>query len=247
MSNPGVKYASIIIAWKASRDQINTMGSDAFARDLGIELHTFYSVDKWSSAMPQSQADRHKKDTNTLDVLRDSDIVDKEMQKLLWEISSSRTDHYADTLEICLGMPVLVRYNEAVEAGITNGAEGHVVGWNARPIGDGKETLDTLFVKLKVTAITVKVPELPDNTVSVAAYTKSIAVKFPDDSKVSVSRTQVPVLLNFSIKGMEVKGGVGPIIPSTHRTAEITSRYTHAYRVQPLGKVMFWQLLSPRD
>lgn len=121
------------------------------------------------------------------------------MQNLLWDVCPTRSNHHPGKLTICYGMPILIKHNEATEAGVTNGAEGTVIGWNSRPIGDGKETLETVFVKLKITATVIQVPGLPDNVVPVAAYTKSIAVRLGDDSSVLVSRTQVPVLLNFSM------------------------------------------------
>ncbi|EIM79210.1 uncharacterized protein STEHIDRAFT_69756, partial [Stereum hirsutum FP-91666 SS1] len=183
MSDSDVKYASIITAWNASRDKINDMGAPAFARDNNHALDVFYSLDRWS----------------TIDVLRTSDVVEQKMQEKLWAVHPARSEHHPGCLRICLGMPVLIKHNEATEAGVTNGAEGFVVGWNAREIGRGKQTLDTLFVKLKLTASTVRVKGLPDNVVPVTAYTKSIAVKLTDDTEVRLSRTQIPVVLNFGM------------------------------------------------
>jgi len=42
----------------------------------------------------------------------------------------------------------MIKYNEATECCVTNGAEAVVVGWKSHLIAEGRETLDTLFVKL---------------------------------------------------------------------------------------------------
>ncbi|EIM81554.1 uncharacterized protein STEHIDRAFT_66222, partial [Stereum hirsutum FP-91666 SS1] len=198
MSDPNVKYSSIITAWNASRDKINEMGVPAFANDIEGVLETFYSRQKKKS---------------TIDVLRSSDVVDQTMQDHLWKVHPARTEHHPGKLILCIGMPVLIKYNEATEAGVTNGAEGFVVGWNAHPISEEKQTLDTLFVRLKLTASTVKVKGLPDNVVPVSAYTKSIGVKLSDDTVVRVSRTQIPVVLNFAMTDYGSQGRSRPSNP----------------------------------
>ena len=44
-------------------------------------------------------------------------------------------------------MPVMIKYNEATECGVTNGAEATVVDWISSAIeGTDKEALDILFV-----------------------------------------------------------------------------------------------------
>lgn len=254
MSDPATKFASIITSWNASRDQINDMGATEFARCHGKTVKTFYSVDKWTSREPDNNGGLKKRNNSTIDVLRDSDDIDKQMQDVLWEVHPSRSDQHAGKLELCLGIPVLIKYNEATEAGVTNGAEGFVVGWNSRPIGDGKETLDTLFVKLKVTASPIKVHGLPDNVVPVAAYTKYVGVKLHDDSALKVSRTQVPVLLNFSMTDYASQGRSRPQNPMDPSDCKsIQSLYTCLSRattwesnvlVSPISKVLAQSALS---
>jgi hypothetical protein len=213
MSEPDVKYASIITAWNAARDKINDMGAPAFARDIDTELTTFFSVDKWSSAEADPQTPKHKVKKSTIDVLRDSDEVDHRMQHILWDVHPARTEHHPGQLKLCVGMPVLIKHNKATEAGVTNGAEGYVVGWNVHFIGDGRQSLDTLFVRLKLTATTVRVKGLPDNVVPVTSLTKSIAIKLSDDTMVRVSRTQVPVVLNFGMTDYGSQGRSRPKNP----------------------------------
>ncbi|EIM79077.1 uncharacterized protein STEHIDRAFT_69941, partial [Stereum hirsutum FP-91666 SS1] len=222
-----VRHVSIITAWNAARDKMNELGAPSFARDTGQALHTFHSLDRWSSAAPDKANPSKRKRISSADVIRDSDEVGMAMQKVLWDVYPARTDHHPGKLALCIGMPVLIKHNEATEAGVTNGAEGHVIGWLAHSFGDGKETLDTLFVKLKLSATVVKVDGLPDNIVPVCAYVKSIEVQLPDDSKVRISRTQVPVVLNF---GMTDYGSQGrsreynPIDPAECRNHQ--SLYT---------------------
>ena len=48
------------------------------------------------------------------------------------------TDNRPGKLSICIGMPVMIKYNEATECCVTNGTEAEVVGWTSRPIDESK-------------------------------------------------------------------------------------------------------------
>ena len=45
------RNVSVITSWNSYRDKINEMGSERFAREMGQELLTFYSIDKKKSKM----------------------------------------------------------------------------------------------------------------------------------------------------------------------------------------------------
>ena len=74
-------------------------------------------------------------------------------------------------------MPVMIKVNEATECGVTNGAEGEIVGWTSRPISEDQFALDTLFVKLTAAPTSIKLPGLPDNVVPLSHQTKEIKCK----------------------------------------------------------------------
>jgi len=65
-----------------------------------------------------------------------------------WEQPHASSDkHIPGKLTLCVGMPVMIRHNEATECCITKGAEATVVGWQTIEGSDGQTVLDTLFVK----------------------------------------------------------------------------------------------------
>ena len=74
--------------------------------------------------------------------------MDLKTQQRLWNLRPEFTKNLPSQLSICIGMPVMIKYNVATECGVTNGAEGIIVGWKAYNIDDGKQALHTLFVKL---------------------------------------------------------------------------------------------------
>ena len=52
----------------------------------------------------------------------------------LWALPPSSTQHRVGKLKLCLGMPVMIKNNEATECGVTNGAETIIVGWKSENI-----------------------------------------------------------------------------------------------------------------
>ena len=67
----------------------------------------------------------------------------------LWEQPPcANTKLIAGKLSLCIGMPVMIRYNAATEMCITKGQEAFVYGWRSHKLADGKDVLDTLFVEL---------------------------------------------------------------------------------------------------
>lgn len=61
----------------------------------------------------------------------------------------------------------MIKKNKATELGVTNGAEGIVVGWKSRPIDTDHNALDVLFIKLIAVKHVVKIQGLPDNVVPI--------------------------------------------------------------------------------
>ena len=49
---------------------------------------------------------------------------------------------------LCIGLPVMIRNNDATELCITKGQEGHVVGWKSGVGSRDQVVLDIFFVKL---------------------------------------------------------------------------------------------------
>ncbi|KAJ6464410.1 hypothetical protein C8R45DRAFT_840437 [Mycena sanguinolenta] len=111
----------------------------------------------------------------------------------------------------CIGLPVIIRHNEATELCITKGQEAIVVGWQS-DIGERKKPiLDTLFVELVDLPKPIQIPGLPANVVALTARKDSIWCNLPDDSTIQVTRSQIPVLPNFAMTDYSSQGKTRPI------------------------------------
>jgi hypothetical protein len=53
------------------------------------------------------------------------------LQKIIWNLPPSATNHFPGKLSLCIGISVIIRNNNATELCITKGQEGHVLGWQA--------------------------------------------------------------------------------------------------------------------
>jgi hypothetical protein len=200
LGTPNFRYVSIITALNIHKDAINDHGAEQFARDTGQELVDFYSVDKLSS-----------KDVNgnRWSNCRQSNLkrMGKNLQHALWNAPPSTTsDHIAGKLRLCIGMPVMIRVNEATELCMTKGQEGVVVAWHDIIGPAGQRVLDTLFVELTNPPKPVQIPGLPLNVVPLCRTSTAITCLLPDDSLVPIMREQVLVLLNFAMTDYASQG-----------------------------------------
>ena len=85
------------------------------------------------------------------------------MQDAVWNLRHSASDHIPDKLSLCIGLPVMIRNNDATELCITKGQEGHVVGWKSGVGSRGQLVLETLYVKLDRPAKDISIEGLPEN------------------------------------------------------------------------------------
>ncbi|KAI1783826.1 hypothetical protein LXA43DRAFT_975761 [Ganoderma leucocontextum] len=116
--------------------------------------------------------------------------------------------HHAGKLQLCKGMPMILKVNEATELGATNGAEAYIVGWDSHTMTDKKEVLDTLFVRLANPArASVQLDGLPQNVIPSVRTRQSIKCTLPvKDLKVYIQREQVTVLQCFAITDFAAQG-----------------------------------------
>ena len=114
------------------------------------------------------------------------------------------------SLSLCIGLPIIICHNFATELCITKGQEGYVYGWKSA-IGSKKQCiLDTLFVKLKNPPLPVQFNGLPENVVLITASTNVVKAALLKDTGVQISRTQVQVLVNFSMTDFGSQGKTHP-------------------------------------
>ncbi|KAF6752336.1 hypothetical protein DFP72DRAFT_815440, partial [Ephemerocybe angulata] len=115
-------------------------------------------------------------------------------------------------LTLCIGMPVIIRNNEATELCITRGQEARIVGWSAlkHPKWRGRKYLDVLYVELLNPPHPVNLPHLPKNVVPLTRHSESIEAQLPNDVYVRITRSQIPVLPNFAMTDYSSQGKTWP-------------------------------------
>ncbi len=204
---PQFRTVSIITARNAHRDGINSIRVRQFAKDHKLPLFRFHSIDRWGrnkGSASVRQAQRHY--DRTVDPIRTTNVITPKLQSVLWDIPPALTEHHAGVLELCKGMPILLKYNEATELCATNGAEAIVHDWISH-LNGGHHILDTLFVELVNPPRSVQLAGLPENVIPLTRTRRSIRCTLPvDDLQVSVSREQVMVLPNFAMTDFASQG-----------------------------------------
>jgi hypothetical protein len=204
------RNAAIICGVHTQKDQINQLGCERFAAETHQNLTNFYSVDKWGKESDPATKQKWGKSKAAPKSKHKSNEIDFDVQQEIWKVRHGATDHFPGKLSLCLGMPVMIRNNDATELCITKGQEGFVVGWQSIKGPHGKRVLDTLFVKLDNPPQLVQIPGLPDNVVPIVKNTKTINCIFPSDLKESIERQQVWVLPNFAMTAHAAQGKTRP-------------------------------------
>ncbi|OBZ73064.1 ATP-dependent DNA helicase PIF1 [Grifola frondosa] len=211
LNTPRFRDVSIITARNSHRDAINKLKQQQYADTHGKCLHHFYSLDTWAKT-PESSSVRatQRRNDRTFDPVRSTNSIDPAIQNALWNLAPSLTEHHAGILSLCVGMPVLLKSNEATELCVTNGAEAEVYGWNSSTLPSGKTVLDTLFVKLLKPPRAVQLEGLPVNVCTNCACKCRIACTMQTDDVVKISREQVTVLPNFAMTDFASQGRTRP-------------------------------------
>ena len=204
------RNVSIITALNAQKDKINELGCRRFATENHQTLTSFYSIDKWRDPDERRRGPGQPK-KNVVDPARKKNVLSLHVQHILWEQPHASSDkHIPGKLDLCVGLPVMLRHNEATECCITKGAEAMVVGWQSVKGPAGQNVLDTLFVKLKDPPKTVTINGLPDNVVPLTRRSTAVWCSLPNDDVIPLSREQVPVLPNFAMTDYASQGRTQP-------------------------------------
>ena len=127
-------------------------------------------------------------------------------QYALWECHPHMSDHIPAKLSLCVGMPVMIRNNEATELCITKGQEAVVVGWEAYDGPYDHPVLETLFVQLITPPKDIQLAHLPMNVVPLTKTSNNIQCRARSDQTLQIKRQQVPVLLNFAMTDYASQG-----------------------------------------
>ena len=213
---------SLITSFNVDRDAMNAEGALRFAEEHGQTLHYFHSVDRWGSGSERTPSVAAEAHASRWQVHTSSGIIGDSTQKLLWDLPPHCTDNHAGVLPLCVGMPVLLKHNEATELCATNGAEATVLSWHSHK-HNNYDILDTLFVLLRAPARTVQVEGLPDNVIPLTKRRVRMKLLVQRPSQyLRWDREQVCVLLNFAMTDFGAQGKTRPFNP-----CHLTNSRTH--------------------
>lgn len=199
------RNVSVVCTYNAMRDKLNDLGSIRFVKEVKKDLEYFYSLDKLHTNVKERKQNI-RKEMNHIDPLRNNNTLTINDQQYLWNLPPSSTSHHPGKIGICVGMPIMIKKNKATECSVTNGAEGVVVGWKSRALDLNHNTLEMIFVKLTANPTPIKLPGLPENVVPIIAEPINITCKIHDGRTIDITRTQVPVLLNFGMTDFASQG-----------------------------------------
>ncbi|KAJ7124186.1 hypothetical protein C8R44DRAFT_551261, partial [Mycena epipterygia] len=198
-----LRNVSIITGLNAQKDKINAMGCEKYAEETNQELVHFYSDD----VLCNTADVRKPKGVRKKKTLKKTKGIDKADQQQLWDAWPSSTSlHIPGKLSLCLGMPVMIRNNDATELCITKGQESIVVGWQEATGNSGQKILDTLFVQLVKPPEDVNIVGLPTNVVALTRGSKKVYCSMKNDSMLHITRDQVAVLPNFAMTDYASQG-----------------------------------------
>ena len=213
LAEKNFRNVSIITAWNSQKDRINELGSARFAKETKQCLVDFYSIDKWViyEDIPEKVTGRKRR--KRVKATENSTNITHADQEKLWELPHHATQHFPGKLSLCIGMPVMLRNNDATELCITKGQEGTVAGWQSCLGPHGKLVLDTLFVRLTSPPHAVKLDGLPENVVPIPKMSHTIECTMKSDQIRKVEREQCCVLPNFSMTDYGSQGKTRPYNP----------------------------------
>jgi hypothetical protein len=191
---------AVITARNSQKDLLNELGARRFAEDTNQTLEEFCSIDRLSSRAVNKEK---WKFSNQSELKK----LGPRVKKTLWNsMPSTVSDFIPGKLKLCVGMPVMLRSNDATELCMTKGQEGVVVGWDSSSLPSGEQVLDTLFARLIDPPRKIQIGDLPDNVVPITRTVTHVTCLLPDDSVLSLLREQVVVLLNFGMTDYTAQG-----------------------------------------
>ena len=203
------RNVSIITELNSQKDQLNKLGSLHFAKDTKQKLTDFYADDELGEDIdPSTLTSVRKKVKESISSTKKQ--LSPDMQDALWNLRYSASEHIPGKLSLCIGLPVMIRNNDATELCITKGQGGHIVGWKSGIGSRGQVVLDTLFVKLDHPARKINVEGLPENVVPLMKIKKSVKCTFQNGVSIPICRSQVHVLPNFAMTVYSSQGKTRP-------------------------------------
>ena len=129
-------------------------------------------------------------------------------------------------LSICICMPIMIHNNAATEMCITKGQEGIIYAWWSHKLPNNKDVIDTLFVELANLPTPVKIDGLPQSVIPLTRTAIITNSKFPDDMSLTISRSQVEALPNFTMMDYASQGKLSHTMLWTLASLDLTKDIT---------------------
>ncbi|KAF9492517.1 hypothetical protein BDN71DRAFT_1347105, partial [Pleurotus eryngii] len=193
------RNVSIITARHVNKDAINVLEEQRFASEHNQVLTTFYCED---TVAPIADLDEVKGKRRATKVRLEENI-----QRILWKQPACSVEKKIPTkLNLCKGLPVMLRDNSATELCMTNGQEGTVYDWVSAVGVYGQLVLDVLFVELKSPPVSVQFEGLPLNVVPILKTANPTWCELPSGKRMHVSRSQVEVTVNYAMTDFASQG-----------------------------------------
>lgn len=211
MTEKQFRNVSITTTFNSQKDEINRLGSERYATETKWQLRHFYSINSVFAGNGDKNVERCKSitDSSQKHTIK-SDIIPNANQEALWEQPTCvNIKLILGKLSICLGMPIMIRNNAETEMCITKGQEAVVYGWKSDKHQD-KDVLVTLFVKLVNPPSPITLNGLLQNVVPLWRISVLTNCKLPDDTSITVSRSQVEALPNFAMTDYTAQGKMHP-------------------------------------
>src|SRR4051794_29267126 len=113
------RNVAIICGIHAQKDRINQLRCERFADETGQQLTHFYSIDRWGKDEDPAHRVKHGKKHAASKLTHLSNEIEFDEQMEIWKLRPGATDHFPGKVSLCLGMPVMIRNNDATELCIT--------------------------------------------------------------------------------------------------------------------------------
>jgi hypothetical protein len=228
ISNPNFAFKSIITPRCKFRDHVNQIMSKKFDTTFQKSPTIFYSIDRLKFGN-----------------------ISAEFQDLLWNLPDDEVDNHPGKLELSTHKPITIKYNYDTANCITNAAEAIVHSWSGYQM-ENRNYLEVLYVQLQGKGSDIQYhPDLPMGVVPLIPIMKSFSVKVKSKT-VTVNRTQVAAILNFSITDYGSQGKDKPWnIFSVNNCTDhfhfyvMASRSTHHLQTAIIGE-MDWDIITKK-
>ncbi|KAF8167002.1 hypothetical protein K438DRAFT_1476124, partial [Mycena galopus ATCC 62051] len=123
--DPRFQGVSLITAWNSQKDKVNDLGCVKFATETGQELTHFYAEDTLADNTGKNE--RKARGDRAKNVVPPKKALTERQKHELWEAPACASDNIPGKLSLCVGMPVMIRNNDATELCITKGQEATVL------------------------------------------------------------------------------------------------------------------------